>query len=179
MNESINLLDPNKKTISSGFLRRMQVMRVITGGLLFIVSVSSVILFILVALSPLPSLQKQEQSLRLTLSQSKDDIVKLALINERTATVNNIITKRQSLDQTLALIQSKLSNDTTITAIQADKQSMTLTAESPSLQSLDNFLNGLMGFVQNKKSFSQVTLVDLTNDQANNQYAVTVRLTLL
>ena len=179
MNEGINLLNPHKESTPVAFVHRIRIMRIITIGLLFTVSVSAIILFILVALSPLPALQNQEQSLRQTLSQSKNDIVKLTLVNERTSAIDTVLNKRKQLDQVLALIQSTLTGNATVTAIQGDEKSMTLTVESSSLQTLDAFLNGLIGFVQEKKALSRVILVDLTTDEANNQYAVTVHIDLL
>lgn len=179
MNEEINLLEPNKKITQTAFVRRLQTMRVITIGLLFIVSVSSIIVFMLVALSPLPALQKQEQSLRTTLLQSQQDIIKLTLLNDRTTTIQNILTKRQTLDQPLSLIQAKLTSDLSISAIQTDRKSITLTIQSTSLKSLDNFFNGIIGYVQEKNVFSNVTLVSLTNDAVSNVNVITVQLTLL
>lgn len=179
MSEGINLLDPNKNTGPAVFLRRIETMRVITIGLLFIISASSIILFILVALSPLPALQKQEQSLRETLTSSKSDIVKLTLVNNQTNSIDSLLTQRQSFDQPLSLIQDKLTSGLTATEIQADSNSLIITVESSSLQSLDTFLNSLIGYVQAKTGFSKVTLVDLTTDQTNNQYSVTVQLNLL
>jgi hypothetical protein len=178
MNEGINLLDPNKK--ASGILPgHLQKMRIVVVGLLFIVSVSSVILFVLVALSPLPALQTQERSLEQTVMASRTSIVKLALVKERTDSISAFLAKRQNLDQTIGLVQDKISGDVTITSLQVDNTGILLTAESSSLQNLDTFLNGLMQYVQEKKDFSSVLLVDLAVDQTNGEYAVSVRLNTL
>jgi len=179
MNEGINLLDPNRKKGPSLLLGRLKTTRTIVVGLLFIVSVTSVILFILVALSPLPALKKQEETLQQNLLLSKADMVKYALLQERTTEISGILAQRHTINQTIALIQSKLSSDTTVTAMQGSGNVLTLTVESPSLQSIDGFLNGLITLVQNKKTFKQVTMSELTVDQASNDYLVTVRLLLL
>ncbi|HVA96281.1 MAG TPA: hypothetical protein VND99_01380 [Candidatus Acidoferrales bacterium] len=179
MSEGINLLEPNRKSTTDVFLRRIQTTRFIMVGLLFIVSVSAVILFILVALSPLPALHSQEQSLRQTLASSKSDIVKLELVNERADAIDGVMKKRHALDQTIGLIQSKLSKDSQITAMKGDSKTMTVTVESSSLQSLDSFLNGLIALVQDKKSFSNVTLTDLTTDDVTNTFSVSISLNLL
>jgi hypothetical protein len=179
MNEGINLLEPNKNSGSAISLRRIRKMRVLTIGLLFIISVSSVILFILVALSPLPALQRQEQFLRQTLSASKTSIVKLSLVNSQTDAVNRLLTQRKSFDKPIGLIQDKLSDDITVEQLQVDNDSMVITVESASLQSLDTFLNGLINYVHDKNTFSKATLVDLTTDQATNAYSVTIQLNYL
>lgn len=179
MNEGINLLEPNKNSGSVISLRRIQKMRVMTVGLLFVISVSSVVLFILVALSPLPALQRQEQYLQQTLAASKSTIVKLSLLNSQTDAVSQLITKRQSFEKPIGLVQKKLSDDITVQQLQIDSNSLVITVESPSLQSLDTFINGLIGYVKDKNTFSKVFLVDLTTDQSTNAYAVTVQLSYL
>jgi hypothetical protein len=179
MNEGINLLEPNKKTSSVVILKHLQTTRVIVVSLLFLVSAISVILFILVAISPLPALKTQEQSLQQNLLQSKSDIVKLALINDRTDAISHFLATRQMVDQTLEAIDSNLSDNTTVSAIQTTSKSVIITIDSNSLQDLDNFINGMIVLVQQKKTFSQVTLVDLTNTATNNGYEITVKLTLL
>jgi hypothetical protein len=176
MNEGINLLEPNKKTTSAGFVRRIHIMRLIVVSLLFVVSVSSVILFILVALSPLPTLRQQEQTLEQNLSASKSDVVKLDLIKDRSASVSQFLAKRQDLSQLISVIQSKLTGDATVAAIQSSGGDLTVTVQSSSLEDLDNCLNGLIVLVQQKKVFSQVTMVDLANNQVDNQYEVTLDL---
>lgn len=179
MNETINLLDPNKDSKSVRSLKRMQYMRFFAMGMLFLVSVSSIILFMLVSLSPLPELQRQEQALRLTLSQASVDMAKMALVSERTASIEKVLADRTSYDQILALLQERLPNNAEITSIRVDQQVLVVTVESRSLTSLDTFLNGLVGLVQEKKAFSQVTLSTLANDNVRNDYTMTVSLVML
>ena len=179
MNEGINLLEPNKKTSSVVILKHLQTTRIIVVSLLFLVSAFSVILFILVAISPLPALKVQEQSLQQNLLQTKNDSVKLSLINDRTDAISHFLAKRQMMDETLGVIESNLSDNTTVSAIQTTSKSVIITIDSNSLQDLDNFINGMIVLVQEKKTFSQVTLVDLTNTASNNGYEITVKLTLL
>jgi Tfp pilus assembly protein PilN len=179
MNEGINLLEPNKNSSPVGFVRHIQKMRIFVISLLFLVSVFSVILFILVTLSPLPALQRQEEELQQNLLQSKSDITKLALLNERTTAIQSVLNKRASLDQTIGLIEDKLPQDTTFTAIQGDNKSMTITVESTSLQSLDTFMNGIVGYIAARKAFTKITLLDLTNDQTTDEYSATIQLYMM
>lgn len=179
MNEGINLLDPDKKGSSTHFVHHIQKMRLFVLGLLFIVSVSSVILFTMVEISPLPQLRTQEQNLQQSLMQSQNDIVKLSIVNERMSSITSLLRTRPMLDQPLGLIEDKLSGDSTVTDIQSDDQTMTITVESPSLQSLDSFINGLVGYAQEKKGFSKVSLLDLTTDQVTNEYETTLNLSFL
>lgn len=179
MSEGINLLNPEKKNVRTKAFLRLEGLRLFAGSLLFLVSTASVILFILVAISPLPKLQQQQHSLELTLAESKKDIAKLAYVNERSASIKTILTRRQSLETTLGLIESKLPSGARVTALRADKNIITVIVTSKSLQSLDEFLNGVTAFVASKTAFSQVTMTELTSDETDNVYAMTLSLVLI
>lgn len=177
MNEGINLLDPNKQgSVSNELLKRLKTMRLVVVGLLFIISVSSAILFMLVALSPLPALRKQQDTLQQNLSLVKNDMIKYELVNQRTTDIATILTRRRTIDTIISQVENVLPSDSSVTALQLQAGAITVTAESPSLDSLNNYLDGLMGYVQNKKNFSQVDLTELAIDATNNEYSVTVQL---
>lgn len=179
MNDGVNLLEPNKNAGPGNLLHHLQLMRIITISLLFIISATAVIVFILVSISPLPGLKNQEQSLEQTLLQSKSDIVKLSLVNDQTNAISMLMTSRETLNVPLSMIKYYISSDMTVDTIQVDDKTITMTVESQSLKSLDTFLNGIIGYVQEKKVFANATLVDLTIDQSNNAYALTVQMDLL
>jgi hypothetical protein len=179
MNEGINLLDPNKENTPGVVNRRVLGLRAIAMGMLFLVSASSIILFILVTLSPLPELKKQETSLRATLATSHTDMAKLSLVNERAASIQTLLASRKSFDQTLELIQSKLPSGVDISAIQIDANIVSVTVESKSLKQLDDFINGLVGLVAEKNGFSRVTMTSLINDDSQSKYSVSLNLLLL
>lgn len=178
MSDSINLLHPDKNSKKLPSVKRLEGMRLFAGGMLFLVSTASVILFILVAISPLPKLQQQQRSLELTLAESKKDIAKLAYVHERASAINMILTKRQSLDRVLNLIQSNLPPDTRVTAIRSDKNVMTVIVSSKSLDSLDKFVVGMTSLVETKTAFSQVTMTELVSDELDNVYSMTLSLVL-
>jgi Tfp pilus assembly protein PilN len=179
MNENINLLDPNKKNTVLGPSKGMQGMRLFAGGLLFLVSVSAVIIFILVALSPLPALKREEASLRLTLASGHKDMLKLAYVDERTTTIDKLLNNRKAYDQILDSLQSNMPANVSISNIRVDNGAVALTVESKSLQSLDTYLSGLMQLVRDQKGFSQITLTSLINDESQSDYTLTVTLAML
>lgn len=174
MSESINLLDPNKNNTSGFSLKRIQKMRFFSMSFLFLVSVSSVIFFILVALSPLPELQRQEQSLKLTLAESKTALAQHTLVNERIETITTVIDSRVSLENTLTLIQQNVPGNVTVTALKADNQSISITVESTSLDALDTFVKTMTDLGQVQNGFSQITMSNMLTDNTRNTYTVTL-----
>jgi hypothetical protein len=129
--------------------------------------------------SPLPALQKKEQSLRSTLSQSNQDMLKLAFLNERVNSIDLLLQKRVSLDKYINLIQSKLDDATKITSIRVNRHTLFVTAESRSLKSLDSFLNNMIAYVKEKNGFSQVVMTDLALSPSKNVYSLTINLVII
>ena len=176
MNKGINLLDANQQTKSGIELRKIRFMRLIAVVSLFLVSVASIILFMLVALSPLPQLQQQEQGLRDTLANSKQALAQHALVNERTDEITKILGSRISFDVPLTTIREKLPSNAKVSAIKADSSSIILTVSTPTLESLDSFLNEMIGLVKEKQVFSQIQLSDLATDDGRDNFTMTVTL---
>jgi len=117
--------------------------------------------------------------LQQTLSTSKDSVVKLTLVNSQTDAISRLLTQRKSFEQPLRLIQDKFSGDIKIVQLQMDTSITLVTVESSSLHSIDTFITGLSNYVQDKNTFSKVTLIDLTIDPSANSYAATVQLNYL
>lgn len=179
MSNGINLLDPHNKSDNALASKRVNAMRFTAIGLLFIVSASSIVLFLMVSLSPLPELKRQEHSLRLTLSEQSADIAKVAVLNERASAIDKVLKERKSYEEILKLLQEKLPSNVTINSLRVLDNSIVMTVESKSLTELDSFIVGLMQYIEEKKAFSQLTLSSLATDNVRNDYSMTITLVML
>jgi Tfp pilus assembly protein PilN len=178
MNNSINLL-VDKKNQRLGRGGTLRILRLSAIVLLFIIASSSIILFILIALSPLPNLKAQERLARITLSQEHTDMAKLFLIKERVAAVEQILAKRRMYDRPLEIIQSLLPNGVEVEALKVEKNTVSLTVSSKSLTLLNTFVASLTGEVNQKKVFSQLSMGNLSIEATKNRYLVTLVLLLI
>lgn len=180
MKSNINLLQDKKKNQASILpTGAMYTLRFSAVSLLFIVSVSSIILFILISLSPLPKLKQQEQLALANLSQYHTDMLKLFLIKERTGVIQGILAKRTSYDTVLNAIQTKLPYGVEVRAMNIEKDTVLLTVSSGSLELLSTFIDSLTQLVTEKKTFSQITMSHLSIEQERKTYSVTLALLLL
>jgi|SRR6185369_2944653 len=179
MNKGINLFKTEKKISVAVASQKLTVLRLVAIGLLFCTSAFSIILFLLIVLSPLPDLQKQEKTLLATISGSHPDIAKLFLINDRLKSSETIIDKRQNFDKSLSLIKQRMSSDVSITAITMNKSTISITVSSSSLSSLDNFLNSLVDAVDSKKDFSKVTMTNFLADEVRDNFFLTIEVATL
>lgn len=178
MSNSINLLADKKtnKQLSIVFTK-LGMMRFIAVSLLFGISAASIILFTLIAISPLPTLQNQEKNASFTLEQQQQDIAKLVLINERADNITKLLAQRQSFDSSIDRVRSKMPAGISVTSFTVARDNISLTVSSKSLALLDQFLNKLVQATDEKKDFSRVTLADLSID--NDTFLMKVNLVTL
>ena len=179
MSNNINLLENKKKLISVITKTTSQLLRFSAVSLLFIVSVSSIILFILIALSPLPKLKQEEHLTMTTLSQYHTGMLKLFLIKERTSLIDKVLSKRMLYDIALDDIHSKLPDGVEVSSFSVEKNTLSLTVSSKSLELLNTFISNLTNSVNEKKSFSLITMSRLSMEKERKTYVVTLTLLLV
>lgn len=173
MTSSINLLDFNTKVKTKRTFRGQNILRIIAIGSLFIVSALSIIFFILVAISPIPQLRKQKEDASRTLSLAQTDIVKIALVNERSKAIKSFIDKRENFDEVINYLQSKITPDISIESILMKKDSLYISLTSTSLLSINNFINKVTNNTESLK-FSQIVLKSLSRDEGKSIFLLTL-----
>jgi hypothetical protein len=178
MSNGINLIATKNQSFLAPLLDKIKILRFIAVTLLFIVSVASVILFILIALSPLPALRTQEQTSLATISAYHTDIAKVMILQERVTSIDGIIAKRGNYTTILDALKSKLSGSTEIISLQISKKSVSVTVVSDSLSEMNSFIDGILSETGTKKVFSQATLSNLSLDTTRGQYLLVLSLTI-
>ena len=161
INLAANKSESNKKKIFS----KLNVLRYIAVGLLFCVSLSSIILFIFIDQSPLPTLQEQEKQISEALGAQQSDMAKILLVNERTKTASELLAKRQSYDVMIEKVKSKMPSGLTVTSFSVSNNNVSVTVSSKSLAALDQFIKELQDATGEDKEFARVTLSELFIDQ--------------
>lgn len=179
MNKSINLLGNKNHVSAPPASRKLKLMRAIAVLLLFGVSAAAVIISILIAFSPLPQVQQQEQASRQTLSQYHPEMAKIALIQDRLIGISAILSQRNKYADFLTSVNNKIPPGVSLYQISINKKNATLTVRSNSLDLLDRFLNNLVMSANNKEEYSRVTLNSITSDDQSNLFSLTVSLALL
>lgn len=177
MSKGINLIPESKKT-HSPLLNRLRVLRFTAIFLLFIISVTSMMLYVLIAFSPLPQLREEEQQHIVALSQFNPEIIKIALINERSENIAVLLAKRTAFDKTFTILQSKLPTNGEITGLKVGDNTLSFTFSSSSLSDIEIVLANITQAAR-EKQFSQVRMSSLTQDTDKDLFQVTVSMALL
>ena len=179
MNKGINLLGKRIQTPITKAAEQLRTLRVIAISLLFVISASSIVLFLLIALSPLPSLQKREQNVIKTLSVQHQDMAKLEVTKERLKIISAIIDKRNNFSSSLEKIIDKMPSGLNVTAIKMKNKDISITVAGSSLSSLENFIDNLTKASDEKKDFSKITLKEIESFPSQNSFVTKINLTTL
>lgn len=179
MSKGINLLGAEQRISVKIGSRKLKLLRAAGVWLLFGISAASIALFLLIALSPLPTLQKQEQDALNKLSAYHPDVAKLLLVEDRLKGSEAILAKRTDFDLTLDKIKEKMPEGASITGLKMDSKEISVTVTSSSLASLDTFLNNLIAAVEAKEDFSKITLTRFLSSGVNTTYTLTITVVTL
>lgn len=178
MSEGINLLlNKNKNTRKNQEI--IKVLRITSIVLLFLVAISSVVVFLLKLQSPLTNLQNEERDVLSSISVLHPKVARLFLVSDRIKNISEIISKRPDFEKRIAIILKAVPNDVSLSAFNIDNKNVSITASSTSLSSIGQMLDSLVAMVTNKELFSKINLQGLTVDGTNGSYKVSIEAILL
>ncbi len=175
MNDQVNLLIGKTKRTSQ-LTKKRDIFHFIAVGSLFAFAFFSVALFILIALSPLPSLQEREKIETKRLSFFKDLMLKINLTKDRVNNVDKILRERPTYSSSLQAIKSILPPETTMKEIHLSDKTLTFTVTSNSLVPLDVFLTSLKTKWESEENFKTITIVGLEQNFDKGEYVLVVKL---
>lgn len=178
MNEDINLV-PGKRKTEAAQKKLLAKLRLFSIILLAITAFFSVSLFLLKLQSPLPSLRKEENNLLTSLSLLSQKSAKILIMKNRLNEIVILEKKRKRLDETIGAVIEGAPSDLSLNSLNVDKKSVSVTASSNSLSSLNIFLDGLVDKAVKGKTFNKITLDSLSLDSKGNRYVIAVTLELL
>lgn len=173
MSNEINLL-LGRKTQPPSFLKRRFLFHSLALGLMFIVSFASVVIFILIALTPLPSLKEREKDEMKRLSFYNEMIGELILTKDRLTEVNHILKKRPTYSLTLETVRKLLPASVSMDETHVNEKVLSLTVSSTSLISLDSFLDQLTMTNSDLKLFRSIKLVSILYNLDKSKYTLTL-----
>lgn len=178
MNNNINFLDYKNKVITRRGNTKEKLLRKIALILLFTISSLSVVLFILITLSPLPELAKQRKAASFNLSLADKDIGKLILVKERSDKIQQIIEKRNNYNEDLENFQNILPQGVTIESVSMNQRKMSVELTSNSLRPFNTILDQ---FANNDKSqeYSKITMTGLRMNPDKGSFNITFSIDLL
>ena len=178
MSKEVNLISSRRKGSSSTY-KRIGLIRTISFVVLGLCVLITFVLIFLNNTSQLGSLTQKEQELDKTLLQSKNKIVKLALIKDRLASIKTLVLTSTTYETTIDSLSQALPRDESFDTFQISNTKVNLVVSSASLLSINTFLDYIITNVNNKKMFQKATVSSLVGDIQTGRYVLTVDIILL
>lgn len=178
MYNEINLLRTHRKDLEQR-KKVVYLSRVIAFSMLGIVVLIMIVVIVLKFISPLPSLQSQEQDLQGRLARLDSKRGKFLIVSDRIRNISTILSGRIDYFQKIDTIVNQLSTDIIILSFSIDKANLQMTVGTPSLTSLNTFIERLLELTGEKKVFTKLTLNSLSLDTKNNKYILSIEGSLL
>ena len=179
MSKGINLLGGERRGILNKNIRNFQILRIIAVSLLFGISGFSIILFLLIALSPLPSLQQQEQNAKQNIAAYHEDMAQLLVISDRIQGGEAILKKRTNYAEPLVVLRQQMPAGLNVTSILVEDKTISLTVISSSLQVLESFLTNMTSITEEQNVFSKVILSKFFFSEGSQSFSLTLDVALL
>lgn len=181
MNEGINLLTNTTKHGYGRLLNRLRILRLVAISVLFLVATSSMMLFLMVAFSPLPRLKQDEaryiQNLNAGENRSKMD--KYFVLNSRLHDISVLLAQRPNIITSYELVQAALNNSVEVNYLDIAEKSIALNLRSDSLAAISESGDTLQKEATSNKKFKSVVLSGISYNASENTYQMTVTMTLL
>lgn len=173
----INLF--KKNTGRSKEAKILKILRIISIGSLFVVTISSIALFFINSTQPTNDLKKQQENLTVSLSSYKQKISEFVMINDRIKNITDIISHRSTFDGTIDLISKQAPKEVKINDYSIDSKKISLNAFSTSVLATNTFFDNLVKLVEDKNKLKKVTLNGLVVDGKSGNYSFALNIELL
>lgn len=173
MSKGINLLDykndlrKKDKSHVHNWLRLSSIL------LLFGVSASSIVFFILIALSPLPELNKQQENASIILTEMVPDIIKLQLVKDRVNQIQVLDDNRLKYHLILQELDKIRPSDVDLETFTIGEEKLSFSIISSSLSSINSFLTKLSSS-DISKSFLIIEIPRIAVDKETGQFTAEV-----
>lgn len=178
MNNDINLIS-NKDVASLKAKKRLKQTRTIAIVSLVIVTLLSIIVFIINTQTSLSSIKKDENSTLQSISYLNKKTAKLAIINNRLKDISNILEKRKNYTSAINTLLQLMPPGLSTTTLELSKKDVLLVVHSNSLLLIDKFLNSIIDLSSKKQVISSVMIESLTTNQKTGSYSLSVKTSLL
>lgn len=174
MNKGINLavvrVDPDKQESQ----KRVRRLRIASLAVLFIVCLASVVLFVLILASPLPSLRQKEEQLFLALNNQNSKIQKVIFVDKQLGHIEKIMEERSDLPEILQEVMASAPSGLVFETYAANANLFEVSIEGQSLSEIQEFIDSLAALSKEKKIYQNIAVSELSLVSATGTYKVRV-----
>ncbi len=155
--------------------KRKFVIRLISIVFLFFVVLTSITLFIISSRISPEAVRKEQDAIIRNLTLQKEKQAKYNLLIDRLVGINQILKTRKNYTNTLNALLSDVPQGVNTTGLSVENSDVTLTVNSNSLLSINEFLTKILDTVSKKHVIRDMTIETLTIDRATGSYSLSIK----
>lgn len=174
MNTDINIILP-KNLGQIEHQSRIKAARMIAFIFPLIVGAVSLGIFLFIQSINPASIIREQDDVKSQISKLDNRKIKLFLVNNRVDNIKDLLQRRKDFFKSIDTVLTQMPDDLLVDTMDMDNKIILLTITSPSLSSVDQFLNNLIVMAKKKELISSLTLNSLTFDETKNNYLVSLK----
>lgn len=176
MKININLLGQSRK-YDRKIRRQLQFLRYFALILLFGISAFSIALFLLIASSPLPNLQKDENAARFELERLHPKMAKYFVVNDQLSHIDSVLKNRKDYNAMIDLLEEGMPETLAFQALVINDQTVSFTFTSLNLEDFDSLLEKIDELTTSRRVFRQVLIDSFSVNPLNGRYSLVLAVT--
>ena len=174
MNNNINLIS-NQNVGLEKELKRLKLFRRISLACLIIVSLVSILVFVLNFTLPLDSVKKEQIQTVASISLLHKKLVTYTLITDRVKNISNIISQRGNYIPQINEILSKVPADISVDGLEINTGAVTVSASSDSLLPVNKFIDDLVNLAAQGKVVKNLIIQGLSLNTDSGKYVLSMK----
>lgn len=173
MKSDINLISFNQtELVKEG--RMARILRSLAIISIFIVGISSLVLFLIIqSISP-SGIRKQENVIEENMSSLHTKEAKIIIVSRKIKDIKNITSKRPKYDNLITGITDIIPENVSTNSLDINDNKIKLMVTSGSLLSLNKFLDNLFDMVKNGKIIGNLTIDGISVNGSSGIYTMSV-----
>lgn len=153
---------------------RLKIFRIAAVICLIIVTLLSVLIFVLNITLPIETIKKQQQATIVGISFFHKKLTEYTLLSDRIKNTSNIISKREDYGNQINEIFNKIPADSSIDALNIQPGKMIIIVSSASLFSINKFIDNMVAFGVQGKIIKNVIIQGLTLNVDGGKYSLSL-----
>lgn len=178
MSNDINLVSARSDEIERE-RRILKFLRLIAGGLLFLITLFSILIFLINISIPINAVRRQQQETLSAISGLSKKLASFHYIKDRLANINTTLQNRKDYPKAINTIFANTPSSLVVEEIKVENNSLVLTFSDVSLLSLNDAIEALVGFSSKKELISDLIIESLDFDPLSGRYNLTFKANML
>ena len=175
MNENINLLVKKDHNVLKE-QKKLKVFRLIAGGFLVALLLTSLAIYLLNLQLSNTSLDEDRESALSDILPFRKKEAKFSIVNNRIDNISKVLDKKLDVSKIVDTILAKAPDEILVDNLEFSEKKISIKILTSSLKSVDELLNNLVDMAERKEIIKDLTLESLDVSELEGSYRATIKI---